>query len=939
MSDSTLTGNSATVGGGIDQAGTLTLLSTIVAGNTAPTGPDIDGTVAAGTNNLIGSGSGLSGLTNNTSSNQVGANASLTVLGNYGGPIQTIALLPGSLAGNAGGALTSVSAAIAAGDTTITVAAAAAIASTPGSYVIQIDQEQMLVTNVNLATNVLTVERGYDGTTATGHSTGAGVFLADDERGKPRVVSGKTDVGAFFGTVNTTQTAPPTATLQATAVSPSTAATGGAYTFSIAYQSSTYVDASAVAASTVLVQPPYAGLPIGDEPTTNDIGATLAGTVLSGNVDGLGDGQTITATYQFTPPGGSWATAPNGLYTVALGGSVTDTNNNAIAASTDVYGVSIAPQLGGFQVATSLQPPLSLLSMPNPSEAGATSGIVSGLGLAGASISVTATDGTNTTQAYTTTVGVDGSWTIGNVDVSSLSDGTLTYTAAMTTAAGTQTSTLTATKDTAGTPASMTYYVPPGFGTLQAAINEAEASDVALNTLMLSAGKYDLSDVFAQSVPILVKDDSGLPIKTIVIVGQGLNSTFIEPGTGGDSAPSWNSRIVQVNAGESLDVAFDDLTIKGGNLKPAAGNQPSPAQGGGILIYGGDVTLSNAAVTSNKVYGASGIDGGKGATGAAGAGAQGGELAQGGGIYLASGTLNIVASSISGNAAVGGTGGGGGAGGKAANRAPGRRARTAVPVRTAVPAWPAAMACPAAPAARAAMAPWAAPAAMAVKAARPTAAAFMSLAAPSLCSAASSAAISHRAALAAAAAPAPLAAPAAPAVSAAPAARADTAAPAKIIAPGEAMAAPAATALIGARRRRRQWRLRPGRRPRRHRRSRRRRRNLPSLRLRHRQVHPLRKQPRYRWRRRRRRRRRQGRQRRTRLLRRQRRCCRHRRQRRLRFASRRQRRQCRPRRPRRHRRRRRPRCQRCPRRRRRCGRRCQGRRILRQRRQVDLDCL
>ena len=49
------------------------------------------------------------------------------------------------------------------------IAVAAAIASTPGNYVIQIDNEQMLVTNVNVAANTLTVQRGYGGTTAAAH--------------------------------------------------------------------------------------------------------------------------------------------------------------------------------------------------------------------------------------------------------------------------------------------------------------------------------------------------------------------------------------------------------------------------------------------------------------------------------------------------------------------------------------------------------------------------------------------------------------------------------------------------------------------------------------------------------------------------------------------------------------------------------------------------
>jgi hypothetical protein len=500
-------------------------------------------------------------------------------------------LLPNSPALNTGGALTSVgSTAIAPADTAIAVVNAAAIASTAGNYVIQIDNEQMLVTSVNLTTNMLTVQRHYNGSTAVAHNIGAGVFLANDERGQPRVVTGQTDIGAFSGTLNTNQTTPPTVTLNVTAVSASNAGAESPYTFTIIFQSPTYVATNSVMAATVLVQPPFAGVPVGDEPSSDDIVATLVGTALSGNLDGLGDAQTITATYQFTPLGGSWAKAQNGLYSVALGGPVvTDTSGNALPTSTDAYGDPLSTtQLGGFQVAVSLQPALNLVSVSNPSEAGSTASNVTGFGVAGAAISVTATDGTTSTRGYTTTVGVDGTWSIGNMDVSGLGDGTITYSATMTTAAGSQTSTLTATKDTLAAPGSMTYYVAPGFGTLQAAINDAEANNVALNTIILSAGQYDLSNAFAQSVPIQINDQSSLQNKTLIIVGQGMGSTIIDPGTGPNSVHPWNNRIIQITGLTStpteeypVDVAFDNLTIEGGNLNSVPVKAINPGQGGG----------------------------------------------------------------------------------------------------------------------------------------------------------------------------------------------------------------------------------------------------------------------------------------------------------------------------------------------------------------------
>jgi hypothetical protein len=115
VTNSTMTSNSATAGGALfDNSGApaLRLGSTIVAGNR---GTDITGRVdASGSYNLVGSSSGLSGISNGVNHNQIGTASSpidprLTPLGWYGGPSQTFALLPGSPArdtGNSGTTLT-----------------------------------------------------------------------------------------------------------------------------------------------------------------------------------------------------------------------------------------------------------------------------------------------------------------------------------------------------------------------------------------------------------------------------------------------------------------------------------------------------------------------------------------------------------------------------------------------------------------------------------------------------------------------------------------------------------------------------------------------------------------------------------------------------------------------------------------------------------------
>ncbi len=100
----TLSGNSASgSGGGIYSAGgTFGMVDTIIAGNMAPTGPDIDGLLASEGDNLIGNSKDASGFISTDMLN-VPAGLDPNGLQNNGGPTQTIALLPGSLAIDAGG--------------------------------------------------------------------------------------------------------------------------------------------------------------------------------------------------------------------------------------------------------------------------------------------------------------------------------------------------------------------------------------------------------------------------------------------------------------------------------------------------------------------------------------------------------------------------------------------------------------------------------------------------------------------------------------------------------------------------------------------------------------------------------------------------------------------------------------------------------------------
>lgn len=104
ITNSTIAGNTARRGGGIEisNSSSLELQNTIVAANTAGTRPDVSGTISAGSFNLIGNGSGSTGLVNGVDGNQVGGisvapiDPRLGPLANNGGPTRTRLPLCGS---------------------------------------------------------------------------------------------------------------------------------------------------------------------------------------------------------------------------------------------------------------------------------------------------------------------------------------------------------------------------------------------------------------------------------------------------------------------------------------------------------------------------------------------------------------------------------------------------------------------------------------------------------------------------------------------------------------------------------------------------------------------------------------------------------------------------------------------------------------------------
>ncbi|MBI5655915.1 MAG: hypothetical protein HZC44_03430 [Geobacter sp.] len=100
--NATIAGNSAAVrGGGAENAGTLTFKNSIIADNSAPTGPEIYGSVTSQGYNLIRVTTDAV-IGGDTTGNITGQNPLLGTLANNGGPSFTMALLSGSPAIGAG---------------------------------------------------------------------------------------------------------------------------------------------------------------------------------------------------------------------------------------------------------------------------------------------------------------------------------------------------------------------------------------------------------------------------------------------------------------------------------------------------------------------------------------------------------------------------------------------------------------------------------------------------------------------------------------------------------------------------------------------------------------------------------------------------------------------------------------------------------------------
>ncbi len=166
---------------------------------------------------------------------------------------------------------------------------------------------------------------------------------------------------------------------------------------------------------------------------TGTVGASISVVASSGGSSTAPSTATVAANGTWSISGINVGTLPDGTisYTVTAAENGT-TDTETITSTKD----TVAPTVDANTVTNPV----------NSSNDDATS--VSGTGTVGATVSVVASDGTNSTAAKTAVVGSNGQWTVSGINVTSLANGTLTYTATVTDASGNSASdTITTTKD------------------------------------------------------------------------------------------------------------------------------------------------------------------------------------------------------------------------------------------------------------------------------------------------------------------------------------------------------------------------------------------------------------------------------------------------------------------------------------------------------------
>ncbi len=203
----TISGNQATsgsgTGGGVANAGALTLLNTIIAQNTsAGVDPDVVGAFTSAGHNLIGNATGSTGLTNGINSDQVGGAAPFT--GNLTSGLATIenvsstaGLAVGQLITDSAGAIPAGTIISVLGAHTITLSQAATTTQTGDTFTGSVYANLGPLRNNGGGIQTMAPLPTSSAIDAGANSDNVLTVPAADQRGVSRPQAGSVDIGAF----------------------------------------------------------------------------------------------------------------------------------------------------------------------------------------------------------------------------------------------------------------------------------------------------------------------------------------------------------------------------------------------------------------------------------------------------------------------------------------------------------------------------------------------------------------------------------------------------------------------------------------------------------------------------------------------------------------------------------------------------------------------
>jgi cyclophilin family peptidyl-prolyl cis-trans isomerase len=295
--------------------------------------------------------------------------------------------------------------------------------------------------------------------------------------------------------------------------------------------------------------------------TTNTAVNVQFNTTLNAGITGDNFTFSVTGTSSFTgaPSNVSVQVSPGstgGMATVKLTPSSGFTGTINLVAHVDDSTNSLHDAL---PFTLTVNAPVSVTSVTDPvNSSNDTNTSISGTGQAGFTISVVATDGTHSTTAKTTTVSSGGTWSISGINVSSLNDGTITYTATQTdTSNNTTTSSKTTIKDT----------VPP-MVSISSVTNPINIGNVT-NTTASGTGEV------GATISVMASDGSHTTTAATTTVGSGgtwsisgINVSALNDGTitytatATDSANNSASSTKTANK-DTVDTVLGDFSLDG----------------------------------------------------------------------------------------------------------------------------------------------------------------------------------------------------------------------------------------------------------------------------------------------------------------------------------------------------------------------------------------